>query len=67
MNNITMTEIRELLKSVETIAVRPGQATQRDLMLAPALFQKLMNDRTNGAIQIQVLIDGKTVEFEVEK
>ena len=67
MNNITMTEIRELLKSVETIAVRPGQATQKDLMLAPALFQKLMNDRTNGAIQIQVLIDGKTVEFEVEK
>lgn len=67
MNNITMPEIRELLKSVETIAVRPGQATQKDLMLAPALFQKLMNDRTNGAIQIQVLIDGKTVEFEVEK
>ena len=67
MNNITMPEIRELLKSVETIAVRPGQATQKDLMLAPALFQKLMDDRTNGAIQIQVLIDGKTVEFEVEK
>ena len=67
MNNITMPEVRELLKSVETIAVRPGQATQRDLMLAPNLFQKLMNDRTNGAIQIQVLIDGKTVEFEVEK
>ena len=67
MNNITMPEIRELLKSVETIAVRPGQATQRDLMLAPTLFQKLMNDRTNGAIQIQVLVDGKSVEFEVEK
>ena len=67
MNNITMPEVRELLKSVETIAVRPRQATQKDLMLAPALFQKLMNDRTNGAIQIQVLIDGKTVEFEVEK
>lgn len=67
MKQITMPEVRELLKSVETIAVRPGQATQRDLMLAPNLFQKLMNDRTNGAIQIQVLIDGKTVEFEVEK
>lgn len=67
MNNITMPEIRELLKSVETIAVRPAQATQRELLLAPALFQKLMNDRTNGTIQIQVLIDGKTVEFEVTK
>ena len=67
MTVITMPEVRELLKSVETIAVRPGQATQRDLMLAPALFQKLMNDRTNGAIQIQVLVDGKSVEFEVEK
>lgn len=67
MNNITMPEVRELLNSVETIAVRPGQATQRYLMLAPALFQKLMNDRTNGAIQIKVLIDGKTIKFEVEK
>ena len=67
MNNITMPEVRELLKSVETIAVRPGQATQKDLMLAPALFQKLMDDRTNGAIQIQVLIDGETIKFEVEK
>ena len=62
-----MPEVRELLKSVETIAVRSAQATHRDLMLASALFQKLMNDRSNGVIQIQVLIDGKTVEFEVEK
>ena len=47
---ITMPEVRELLKSVETIAVRPAAATHRDLMLAPALFQKLMNARTGGAI-----------------
>lgn len=67
MSNITMPEVRELLKSVEIIAVHPTQATHRDLMLAPALFQKLINDRTNGAIQIQVLIDGKTIKFEVEK
>lgn len=65
MESISMPEIRELLKSVETIAVRPGNATQRDLMLAPALFQKLMNDRTNGAIQIQILVDSKPVNFEV--
>ena len=65
MTTITMPEVRELLKSVETIAVRPGNATQRDLMLAPALFKKLMNDRTDGAIQIQILVDGKPVNFEV--
>lgn len=65
MDQITMPEIREFLKAVETIAVRPVQATQRDLTLAPALFQKLMNDRTNGVIQIQILVDGKVVEFEV--
>lgn len=65
MTTITMPEVRELLKSVETIAVRPGNATQRDLMLATALFQKLMNDRTDGAIQIQILVDGKPVNCEV--
>lgn len=62
---ISMPEVRELLKSVETIAVRPAAATQRDLILAPALFQKLMNARTGGNIQIQILIDGKVVDFEV--
>lgn len=65
MKKITMPEVRELLKSVETIAVRPGNATHRDLMLAPALFKKLMEDRSQGAISIQILVDGKPVDFEV--
>lgn len=65
METITMPEVRELLKSVEKIAVRPGDVDQRDLMLAPALFKKLMESRTGGLIQIQVLVDGKSVAFEV--
>ena len=65
METITMPEVRELLKSVEKIAVHPGDVDQRDLMLAPALFKKLMESRTDGLIQIQVLVDGKPVEFEV--
>lgn len=64
MESITMPEVRELLKSVETIAVRPGNTTQRDLMLAPALFKKLMEDRTQGVISIQILVDGKPVVIE---
>ena len=65
MNEITMPEVRELLKSVETIAVRTGEVNERDLLLAPALFKKLMECRTHGLIQIQVLIDGKPTEVEV--
>lgn len=65
MESISMQEVRELLKSVEKIAVSPAAVTHRDLMLAPALFKKLMEDRTQGVISIQVVIDGKPVEFEV--
>lgn len=64
MDLITNKEIRALLIAVETIAVRPAQATQKELMIAPALFKKLMEDRTQGVISIQVLIDGKHVNIE---
>ena len=66
MKKISMPEVRILLKAVEKIAVRPGDVTHKDLMIAPALFKKLMEDRTQGVISIQVLIDGKPVEIEVE-
>lgn len=65
MNPITMPEVRELLKAVEKIAVRPGDVNQKDLMIAPALFKKLMEDRTQGVISIQILVDGKPIEIEV--
>lgn len=65
MTEITMPEVRELLASVEKIAVRTGSVTQRDLLLAPALFKKLMESRTDGLIQIEILIDGKKVNLEI--
>ncbi len=65
MTKISIPEIRELLKSVEKIAVRPGEVKQRDLLLAPALFKKLIEDRTEGTIQIQILVDGQITNFEV--
>lgn len=64
MEQITNKEIRALLIAVETIAVRPAQATQKELMITPALFKKLMEDRTQGVISIQVLIDGKHINIE---
>lgn len=64
MEQISNKEIRALLIAVETIAVRPAQATQKELMIAPALFKKLMGDRTNGVVSIQVLIDGKPIVIE---
>ncbi|EMT2447083.1 hypothetical protein WMF02_002082 [Acinetobacter baumannii] len=65
MSEITMPEVRELLKSVEKIAVRPADVKQRDLLLAPALFKKLIESRTEGLIQIQILINGEPREIEV--
>lgn len=65
MEQIEIHEIRALLIAVETIAVRPAQATQKELMIAPALFKKLMEDRTNGVISIQISVDGKPVDIEV--
>ena len=64
MNEISMPEVRELLMSVEKIAVRPGDVKERDLLLVPALFKKLIESRTKGLIQIQVLVDGKPFEIE---
>ncbi|HFK9534973.1 TPA: hypothetical protein ACG0TZ_000713 [Acinetobacter baumannii] len=65
MTEITSPEIRELLNSIERIAVRPGNVTQKDLILAPALFAKLMNCRTGGMIKVKTMIDGKEINFEV--
>jgi hypothetical protein len=65
MTEITMPEVRELLASVEKIAVRTGSVTQKDLLLAPALFKKLIECRTDGLIQIEILIDGKKVNLEI--
>lgn len=65
MTEITYPEIRELLNSIERIAVRPGNVTQKDLILAPALFAKLMNCHTGGMIQVKTMIDGKEINFEV--
>lgn len=65
VEKISIPEIRTLLQSVEKIAVRPADVTHKDLMLAPALFKKLVEHRTQGVVSIQVLIDGKPVEIEV--
>lgn len=64
MEKITHKEIRALLIALETIAIRPAQATQKELMIAPALFKKLMEERTQDVISIQVLVDGKPVVIE---
>lgn len=61
MEKIEMHEIRKLLIAVETLAARPAQADENTLGEAISYFKKLVNDRTQGAIQIVILIDGKMV------
>ncbi len=58
---IEVHEIRKLLIAVETLAVRPAQADENTLGEAIGYFKKLVNDRTQGAIQIVMLVDGKMV------
>ncbi len=61
MKRIEIHEIRKLLIAVETIAVRPAQADENTLGEAIGYFKKLVNDRTQGAIQIVMFVDGKLV------
>ncbi len=58
---IEIHEIRKLLIAVETLAVRPAQADENTLGEAIGYFKKLVNDRTQGAIQIVMFVDGKLV------
>ena len=58
---IEVHEIRKLLIAVETLAVRPAHADENTLGEAIGYFKKLVNDRTQGAIQIVMLVDGKMV------
>lgn len=58
---IEIHEIRKLLVAVETLAVRPAQADENTLGEAIGYFKKLVNDRTQGAIQIVMFVDGKLV------
>lgn len=64
MNNIVRIEtheIRKLLIAVETLAVRPAQADENTIGEAIGYFKKLVNDRTQGAIQIAMIVDGKVL------
>ncbi|MEG2267236.1 MAG: hypothetical protein RSC68_23275 [Acinetobacter sp.] len=65
MEEISVPEIRELLKAIDVIATKPALVTARELTLAPALFAKLMACRSGGMIQIKTIIDGKEINFEV--
>lgn len=58
---IEMHEIRKLLVAVETIAVRPAQCTENTIGEAIGYFKKLINARTNGVIQIALVVDGVLV------
>lgn len=51
-------EIRKLLDAVQVLAVRPAQANENTLGEAIGYFKKLINDRTNGQIQIALVVDG---------
>ena len=54
-------EIRKLLIAVETLAVRPAQADENTIGEAIGYFKKLVNDRTQGAIQIAMIVNGKVL------
>ena len=61
MQKIEMHEIRKLLIAVETLAVRPVQADEKTIGEAIGYFKKLVAERTHGAIQIVMFVDGKLV------
>lgn len=58
IQRIEIHEIRKLLDAVQVLAVRPAQADENTLGQAIGYFKKLINDRTNGQIQIALVVDG---------
>ena len=58
IQRIEIHEIRKLLDAVQVLAVRPVQADENTLGQAIGYFKKLINDRTNGQIQIALVVDG---------
>lgn len=51
-------EKRILLEAIEILVKRPAQADENTLGQAIGYFKKLINDRTNGQIQIALVVDG---------
>lgn len=58
IQRIEMHEIRKLLDAVQVLAVRPAQCTETTIGEAVGYFKKLVNDRTNGQIQIALVVGG---------
>ena len=58
IQRIEIHEIRKLLDAVQVLAVRPAQADENTLGQAIGYFRKLINNRTNGQIQIALVVDG---------
>jgi len=58
IQRIEIHEIRKLLDAVQVLAVRPAKADENTLGQAIVYFKKLINDRTNGQIQIALIVDG---------
>ena len=58
IQRIEIHEIRKLLDAVQVLAVRPAKADENTLCQAIGYFKKLINDRTNGQIQIVLVVDG---------
>lgn len=58
IQRIEIHEIRKLLDAVQVLAIRPAQANENTLGEAIWYFKKLVNDRTNGQIQITLVVGG---------
>jgi len=61
IQRIEIHEIRKLLDAVQVLAVRPAQANENTLGEAIGYFKKLINDRTNGQIQVALVVDGVVI------
>lgn len=58
MQTIEIHEIRKMLVAIETLAVRPAQADETTLGEAIGYFAKLVGDRTQGLIEIKMIVGG---------
>lgn len=53
---VTMPEVRELLKAMEVLAVRPGDCTAETIGTCVNNFNKLLLTRTDGMLGVELVM-----------
>ncbi|MEG1729569.1 MAG: hypothetical protein RR280_08530 [Bacteroidaceae bacterium] len=61
---LSASELRDLLHRVEVLAVKPAQCDTDTIPEAIKAFAQLINERTEGMIQLKTFVGGNEVKLK---